>query len=147
MAEEIERAVEAEPEPEKKTKRGRKPRTPPADSPDIVEMPVEAPPPDPEFVAMANWGVGAGVDAVKKKFDWTEPGVHWRVKVAECLASLVNRIRPMAPGPLTDALTAGGYISIWIIANVSAQRTAKDTNTVRDDGQRQDVQDAGIAPS
>jgi hypothetical protein len=142
LAAEVDRATEAEPEEQPKKKRGGGRKKDRPAEPE-AEMVIENPPPDPEFIAMCNWGVGAGVDAVKEQFDWTEPGIHWRVKVAECFARIIDRLRPMQPGPLTDLFTAGGYVGLWVVSNVSANRTAKSKDSIRDNGKRENLQNEG----
>jgi len=101
---------------------------------------------DPEFETMIVFAVGGGVDALKEKLDWTEPGMHWREKVGQCFSRLVQRIQPMTPGPMADVVTLLGYIAVWSVPNV-AIGNATGTDSVGNHGVGENVEDAGVVGS
>ena len=135
-----ERAKSEEPEPKKKgTRRPPKDGPEPPPQPEVIE-------PDPEFVSMCQWGVGAGVDFMSLRLDWSDPGIHWKEKVSFLCARIIQRIQPMEPSLTTDLITVGGYTLLWALPNVTAQRaikrTRKDTHTLGNDGERKNPSDA-----
>lgn len=141
LAREADEQAKAEPEPAKKKRVKAEPTNGQA-APEVVVIE-----PDPEFVSMCQWGVGAGVDFMKLRLDWSDPGIHWKEKVAFIAARIVQRIQPMQPSLTTDLITIGGYAALWALPNVTAQRaikrTAKNQNLVGNDGERKDAQAPG----
>src|SRR4029077_2141836 len=135
--------AEAQAEPEEKPKRGRKKKDAKAPPAELAPEPVLLVA-DPEFEAMLNWGVGSAVDFAKLKLDWTEPGIHWRLKVSVMLSRLIQRIQPMSESWVTDLITIGGYTALWVVPNVSAGgRTSPASD--RDNGNRKDLQNEGAS--
>jgi hypothetical protein len=148
LAREADEQAKSEPEPKKgKRKAQRVSNSEPAQPVDVEVIE----PPDPEFVEMCKWGVGSVVDIANQKFDWSDPGIHWKEKVSTAVARIITRLQPMEPSLTTDLIIISGYVALWAIPNVSAQVTAKrvlakrtsaNNPDIRDNGQRQNVQDA-----
>ena len=103
LAREADEAAKAEPEPPKAKRRKE-----PGPAPVAVAV-IE---PDPEFIAMCQWGVGSLTELASVKLDWSDPGIHWKEKVSTLVARIIQRIQPMEPSLTTDLLMIGGYTAM-----------------------------------
>jgi len=142
LAREADEAAKAEPEAPRRGRRKEKGATNGTATENETIRPVVVEP-DPEFIAMCQWGVGSVVDIAKQKMDWSDPGIHWKERMSVVIARLINRFQPMEPSWVTDLTIIGGYTALWVIPNVSAERAAKNQIALRNDGKRENVQDAG----
>jgi hypothetical protein len=140
---------EAPPPPIEQPRRGRPPGSKKkagkkkGDTPEAIEQP-EALAYDPGFEVMLVDVTGEFVDLAKRKYNWSEPGDHWREKTGAALSRLLQRIQPMKPGPISDLITLGGYIALWAVPNViSSNGVNAGSAAPGNDGQRENTQDAG----
>lgn len=99
---------------------------------------------DPGFESMLVDVTGEFVDLAKRKYNWSEPGAHWREKTGAALSRLLQRIQPMKPGPLSDLITLGGYLALWAVPNViSSNGVNAGEASPGNDGKREDSQNEG----
>lgn len=85
-----------------------------------TEEPVKAVEPevikaDPEFQAMIQHGTDKGLDWIRDSMNLVEPGPTVRSKTGEGLVRLIERIKPMEPGPLADVVMIVGYLGVWVL--------------------------------
>jgi hypothetical protein len=141
LAREADEAAKQEPEPP----RAKRKKAEPGNGQAVTV--VETIEPDPEFIAMCQWGVGSLTELANVKLDWSDPGIHWKTKVSTLVARVIERIQPMQPSLTTDLLMIGGYTALWAIPNVSAtiaaKRATKDKNALGNNGERKNLQDEG----
>lgn len=86
------------------------------DNPEVIPGETKPPPPliDPEFESMLLNGTSQGITIMRDRFNLMEPGDTMRENVGKCLVRLVGRLRPMEPGPMSDVVTALGYMAVWV---------------------------------
>jgi len=124
----------------KRTKRATKDKTNAEVSPGGEVAPGPVLVHDPEFEFMITHCVMGGVEKVKVRLKWDDPGLQWKEKVGGCIYRLLQRIAPIEPGPIADALTLTGYLTIWGASNVLFREPSPDTDTVGDNGQRKNME-------
>lgn len=97
--------------------------------------------PDPEFQFMISHVTSGAIEGIKKKLNWSDPGLQWKEKVGLTVFRLSQRIKPMGDSWLTDVATLVGYVGLWSASNVLFdERASPNPNPVRDNGERKDVQ-------
>lgn len=104
-------------EPAKPKRKRAAVKKPTADAPPSADAPkVEAPPVvDEDFKLMVVHGVGQGIDVMRDKLELMEPGDTVRTNVGKCVARLLERIKPMEAGPMSDAVQIVGYLGLWAL--------------------------------
>lgn len=96
--------------------------TPAADAPTVETPPAM----DEDFKAMIVHGVGQGIDVMRDSMELMEPGDTLRNNVGKCVAKLLERIKPMQAGPVTDITMIVGYLGVWALAGRTWTKKPED---------------------
>lgn len=88
------------------------------------------PPMDEDFKAMIVSGVGQGIDFIRDGMELMEPGEGVRENVGKCVAKLLERIKPMQAGPITDVIMIVGYLGVWVLVGKDWSKKKEEVRNV-----------------